>query len=313
MRIWNSLEQAKQELKILKAATAVTIGNFDGVHRGHQVIIERTVQLAKAFSGQAVVISFASHTETVLGKQPQLLNQPDIRKGLLAKLGVDALLEIEFNQQFATLSPEAFFQTWLVDGLRAQAIVIGYDFRFGAKGRGDFNLLQNLCASQQIIIEQIPPVQDQGDIISSSIIRQLIAGGDIELANRMLGYPFEIMGEVVLGEQRGRSLGFPTANIHLAPEYVLPAYGVYLVSFEALGQAYYGVASVGVKPTFGVYSPLIEVHLLDTTIDLYHKEARVRFLRFIRPEIRFRSVDELKEQIVRDIVIARKYLDPHLN
>jgi riboflavin kinase / FMN adenylyltransferase len=308
MRIWSSLEQVKQELSILKAYTAVTIGNFDGVHRGHQTIIHRTVQLAKAISGQAVVVSFASHTETVLGKQPQLLNQPAIRRNLLDKLGVDVLLEIEFNRQFATLSPEAFFQTWLIEGLKARAIVIGYDFRFGAEGRGDFNLLQNLNVSKQLMIEQIPPVLDKGAIISSSKIRQLITEGEIELANSMLGYPFEIMGEVVPGEQRGRSLGFPTANIHLAPEYLLPAYGVYFVSFAALGKVYYGVASVGVKPTFGVYSPLIEVYLLDTTVDLYHKDAKVSFLRFIRPEIRFQDSRELINQITQDVESAKRLL-----
>lgn len=309
MKIWNSLNQAKKYLTDLKINTAVTIGNFDGVHQGHQVIIQRTINLAREISGQAVAISFASHTDNAFGQQPPLLNQPVIRRELLAKMGLDALLEIEFDQQFAALLPEVFFQTWLVAGLKTRGIVVGYDFRFGSEGRGDFKLLQNLSSKKQIIVEQIPPVSENGEIISSSKIRQLIATGNIELANKMLGYPFVITGEVVPGEQRGRNLGFPTANIHLEPTYLLPAFGVYLVDFEIVEGKYYGVANVGLKPTFGVaLQPLTEVHLFGTTIDLYQKQARIRFLSFIRPEIRFKDSETLKRQISADVKKAQELL-----
>jgi riboflavin kinase / FMN adenylyltransferase len=308
MKIWKTLAEANEQLSALKTVSAVTIGNFDGVHQGHQAIIGRTIELAKRISGQAVVVSFSVHTEFALGHQPPLINQPVIRDELLSKLGFDALLEIEFDREFSALSPETFFQTWLVEGLKACSLVVGYDFRFGFEGRGDFNLLQQLCVAKQIMIEQIAAVAENEEIISSSKIRKLIAKGDIELANKMLGYPFEIAGVVVQGEQRGRILGFPTANIHLDPQYLLPAYGVYLVEFVVDRVIYYGIANVGVKPTFGVYTPLIEVHLLDTCLDLYQKEVRIRFLIFIRPEIRFSDAEALKTQIAKDVQVSRTYL-----
>ncbi|HBE79715.1 MAG TPA: riboflavin biosynthesis protein RibF, partial [Firmicutes bacterium] len=275
MRIWKSLAEAAEELTVLKAGTAVTIGNFDGVHRGHQRIIGRTIQLAQKIAGQAVVISFSNHSDLFLGRPTLLLNQPSIRHRLLNELGVDVLLEVEFSHSLANLSPEKFFNTWLIEGLKTKAIVIGHDFHFGAGGRGDFGLLLKEGAAKQIIVEQMPAITEKGEVVSSSKIRQLIADGDIKTANEMLGHPFEITGNVVTGEQRGRSLGFPTANIHLEPQYILPAYGVYWVSFTVDGMVLYGVANVGVKPTFGVYAPLIEVYLFDTNLDLYGKEVRV--------------------------------------
>jgi riboflavin kinase/FMN adenylyltransferase len=308
MKIWHSLAQANHELLSKKTNSTVTIGNFDGVHRGHQAIIGRTIQLAKQISGQAVVVSFTNHTEKFLGEQPGLLNQPVIRRELMAQLGLDALLEIKFDEHFAALTPEDFFQIWLVEGLQAHAVVVGHDFRFGAGARGDFQLLQILNVDNRMSIEQMPAVAENGEIISSSRIRQLIAAGSIEIANKMLGYPFEIEGIVVKGEQRGRTLGFPTANIHLGPEFLLPAYGVYLVDFTVDGVLYNGIANVGVKPTFGVYSPLIETYLLDTNIDLYQKNARIRFLRFIRPEIRFSDSEALKKQMIKDVQAGRRYL-----
>jgi riboflavin kinase/FMN adenylyltransferase len=309
MKIWKNLTQASEELKILNAVSAVTIGNFDGVHRGHQAIIRRTTELARQIAGYAIIITFSSHTNNVLDRQPPLLNQPPIRKELFSKQEFDGLLEIDFDQEFATLTPEAFFQTWLVEGLNARAVVVGYDFRFGAKGRGDFALLQKVANAKQILTEQLPAVVESGEIISSSKIRQLIMAGNIETANKMLGYPFQISGVVVKGEQRGRILGFRTANIHLDPEYVLPAYGVYIVDFAIEGTVFKGVASVGVKPTFGEYAPLIEVHLLDTECDLYYKEVRVSFLKYIRPEIHFPDADSLKTQIAKDVQEARAYIN----
>jgi riboflavin kinase/FMN adenylyltransferase len=308
MKIWHSLAQANHELLSQKTNSAATIGNFDGVHRGHQAIIGRTIQLAKQISGQSVVVSFTNHTEKFLGEQPELLNQPVIRRELMANLGLDALLEIKFDERFAALTPEDFFQIWLAEGLQAHAIVVGHDFRFGAGARGDFQLLQKLNLNNRMFIEQMPAVAENGEIISSSRIRRLLAAGNIEIANKMLGYPFEIEGIVVKGEQRGRTLGFPTANVHLGPEFLLPAYGVYLVDFTVDGVLYNGIANVGVKPTFGVYRPLIETHLLDTDIDLYQKNARIRFLRFIRPEIRFSDSEALKKQMNEDVQAGRRYL-----
>jgi riboflavin kinase/FMN adenylyltransferase len=312
MQIWNSIEEAGREVSAFDTNTysVVTIGNFDGVHQGHQAIIGRVVELARAKKLLSMVLTFTNHTGSLFGKRPPLLNQPDFRRELLQRQGLNALLEVEFDETVAKLSPERFFEEWLVEHLRVRNIVIGHDFKFGVKGSGDYRLLRKLAAEHPIEIEQIPPVLHQGTVISSSRIRHLIRHGHIEAANECLGYPFSVTGTVVTGEQRGRGLGFPTANIYQAPEYLLPAYGVYLVTFTVAGRAYDGIASVGVKPTFGVYDPLIEVHLFDVNLDLYRQTARVEFIRFIRPEVRFHNSNELREQIVKDIETAKGWIGP---
>lgn len=308
MQIWNSIEQAAQSIAAADTYSVVTIGNFDGVHRGHQAIIRRIVDLAEVKQLLSIVLTFANHTGSFLGKRPPLLNPSGLRRELLRCQGLDAVLEVEFDQSLAKLSPEKFFQEWLIERLRARAIVIGHDFKFGAKGLGNYRLLRKLGSMQQIDIEQIAPVLENGVVISSSKIRQLIRQGHIEPANQMLGYRYAIIGEVVKGEQRGRSLGFPTANIHLAPEYLLPGFGVYWVAFTVEGQTYDGIASVGVKPTFGVYEPLVEVHLFDVSLDLYYKTAQIEFEKFLRPEIHFPNANALQEQIKKDIETAKGFI-----
>jgi riboflavin kinase/FMN adenylyltransferase len=308
MRTWRSILQARQELNKIKKSTVVTIGNFDGVHRGHQNIMRRIGELARQTESMSVVLTFDSHSESLMGEQPLLLNTPLIRREFLAGQGIDCLLEVKFDRNFAGLEPELFFRTWLVEALHAKAVVVGYDFRFGAGRRGDFKLLQRLGWEELVTVERVAPVYEGKEIISSSRIRQLLAEGRVELANQMLGYAFVIEGEVVGGEQRGRKLGFPTANLHLAPEYLLPCYGVYLVRMTVASKSYFGLANVGIKPTFGRFLPLVEVYLFDLEIDLYGKTARVEFLKFIRPENRFSGPEALKTQIQRDIEAAKSYL-----
>ena len=308
MKIWNSILQARGELAKSKANTVVTIGNFDGVHRGHQAIIQRTVELAEQGENLALTLTFLNHTEGLWGEKPFLLNMPSIRRELLARLGLNFLLEIEFEANFAALEPEVFFQTWLIDALKVKTLVIGHDFHFGAGDRGDYHLLQELGAAKGVAIERLAPVYQDGTIISSSRIRELLAEGRIDHANQLLGYPFVIEGEVVTGEQRGRKLGYPTANIHLEPEFLLPCYGVYLVRLTSGTTAYFGIANVGIKPTFGKFSPLVEVYLFDLELNLYHQLVRVEFLKFIRPENRFSGPEALKTQIANDIQIAKSFL-----
>lgn len=308
MKIWNSILQARQEISKLKMSSVVTIGNFDGVHRGHQAIIRRTLELAQELNSLAIVLTFANHTEKVLGEAPLLLNTPLFRRALLARQGVDALLEVEFTPNLADMEPEIFFETWLIKGLNIKALVIGHDFHFGSGGRGEYRLLKLMADQAGILLERVAPLQEDGEIISSSKIRQMLAEGRIEQANRMLGYNFMIEGEVIKGEQIGRRLGYPTANIRLKPEYLLPCYGVYLVMLSFEDQSYFGIANVGIKPTFGKSYPLVEVYLFDVEINLYRKMVRVEFLRFIRPENRFAGPEALKAQIARDVETARSFL-----
>lgn len=309
MKIWQTILQARQELNKSKQTTVLTIGNFDGVHRGHQQIMRRTVDMARQHDSLAVVLTFKVHSDALMGEQPLLLNTSALRQSLLAREGIDRLLEVEFDRNFAALEAEVFFQTWIVQGLHAKGVVVGYDFRFGAGRRGNFELLQSLGRKEQVRIEQVPPVYEAGEVISSSKIRQLLAEGQTDLANRMLGYAFAIEGKVCKGEQLGRKLGFPTANVYLEPQYLLPCYGVYLVRLTDDDRSFFGVANVGIKPTFGKYRPLVEVYLFDVEVNLYGHLVQIEFLKFIRPENRFSGPEELKGQIARDVAVARSYLD----
>jgi riboflavin kinase/FMN adenylyltransferase len=308
MQTWKTILQARQELSKTKETTVVTIGNFDGVHCGHQAIMQRTVELAQQMNCLAVVLTFHNHTDDFWGEPPFLLNNPDIRQQLLAGQGIDRLLEVEFDRNFAALEPETFFHTWLRDGLHVQAVVVGYDFCFGANKRGNYQLLQGLGRDYQVMVERVPPVYLDNEVISSSKIRQLLAEGRIDRANRMLGYPFLVTGSVMHGKQIARQMGFPTANIHIDEKYLLPCYGVYLVKLSFAGKGFYGLANVGIKPTFGKSAPLIEVYLFDVEVNLYHQLVRVEFIKFIRPENRFSGPEALEKQIARDIEVARGYL-----
>lgn len=308
MKVWKTIYEAERELNAAHSQTVVTVGNFDGVHLGHQAIMSQVTRIAKTHQWLGLVLTFSNHTESFLGKAPPLLNTPAIRRALLAEQGIDAVLEVEFDHAFAELDPAVFFQKWLVEGLKVQAMVVGYDFRFGTGGQGDFALLRNLCQQSQIRLEQVRPVQVDGITVSSSAIRKYLAAGEIEIANQLLGYSFHIITEVIAGEQRGRKMGFPTANLFLDESYLLPRYGVYLVRVSSTGQIFYGVANVGVKPTFDGQVPLVEVYLLDTSINLYHRQVQVDFLYYLRPEVRFGGMTELQEQIQQDVARARELL-----
>ncbi len=309
MKIWQSILMARRELAAEKRQTAVTIGNFDGVHRGHQQIMRQTVELARPLGLTVVALTFLNHTESLLGESPLLINTPPLRRELLAKQGLDAVLEVPFDQGLAELEPETFLGTWLLEGLHARLIVVGYDFRFGREGRGDFQLLRDFGSAHGLEVERIAPILEKGMVIGSSKIRQLLAEGDLELANQMLGYPFVIEGPVVTGEQRGRTMGFPTANIRLEPRYLLPCYGVYLVRLQVGTRSYFGIANVGIKPTFQGSQPLVEVYLFDVEINLYQQLVRVEFLRFIRPENRFAGPEALRRQIEKDVKTAKGILE----
>jgi riboflavin kinase/FMN adenylyltransferase len=308
MEIWETILQARQELSKTKATTVVTIGNFDGVHRGHQVIMRRTADLARQMGGLAVALTFRNHTDSILGEAPFLLNSPEIRRELLRKQGIDRLLEVEFDRNFAALEPETFFQTWLREGLHTKAVVVGYDFGFGAQKRGDYQLLQDLGRACQVRIERMAPVYLDAEVVSSSKIRCLLAEGQIDRANQMLGYPFVITGEVTDGAKIARRMGFPTANLSPEPQYLLPCYGVYLVKLTFANKGFYGLANVGIKPTFGKSAPLVETYLFDVEVDLYNQQVWVEFIKFIRPENRFAGPEALKKQIARDIEVAKSYL-----
>lgn len=288
----------------------VGLGNFDGVHLGHQRIIKRLVEYARENQGTAAVFTFEPHPAMVLRPDaaPPLLLAPELKQRLIGSFGVDILLAIPFTREFALLSPEAFVREVLCAEIGVAAVFVGYNYTFGHRGAGTPETLRELGARYGFTVEVIPPVLVGGQPVSSTLIRGLIAAGKVEEAQRYLGYYPVFAGTVVSGAKRGTELGFPTANLEVDSQVLVPANGVYAVRAVVDGEVFLGVANIGVCPTFAGDAPVgrrVEVFLFDFHGDLYGKRLEVSFTRRLREERCFRSVAELVEQIRRDVAAAR--------
>jgi riboflavin kinase/FMN adenylyltransferase len=270
----------------------VAVGEFDGVHLGHRQVID----------GSDTVLTFEPHPLRVVRPEaaPKLLTSFEVKTDLIAQLGVDELVVIPFDQSFAAQSPQEFIDDVLVGTLHATTVSVGENFRFGHRAAGD---PQTLAADPRFETRIVPLVEVEGEIVSSSHIRALVGAGNVELAARMLGGPFQMRGEVVSGDRRGRELGFPTANLVPDEALVCPGHGVYVAQADGLC----AVVSVGVRPTFGTgRAVLVEAYLLDRDEDLYGRILRIDFFERLRGERRFDSVDALVEQMHRDVECARQ-------
>ena len=286
--------------------SVATIGNFDGVHRGHQAVIAQLREQADALGCSATVITFEPLPhEYFLGDQaPGRLTPLREKLVLFDRLGIDQLLCLPFNASLANLSAEDFIQQVLVDGLHIRRLVVGDDFRFGKGRSGDFALLQRTGRAQGFeVVDTRTHVCDEGERISSTRIRKALAQGDFALAEQLLGRPFTMSGRVIHGDKRGRTIGFPTANIR-ANHPVSPLRGVFAVHVEGLGN---GVANVGTRPTFDGKHYLAEIHLLDFTGDLYGQRITVQWQKKLRDERKFENFQALVAQIEKDIAAARQY------
>ena len=295
----------------------VTVGVFDGVHRGHQRIVARAEDAAGRTGLPVVIVTFDPHPDEVVrpGSHPPFLCSVRRRCELLAGLGVDAVCVIPFSYQFSQLGPDEFVRAVLVDRLHAAHVVVGEDFRFGHKARGDVALLAQLGDKYEFTAEGVPLLTESGVTISSTAIRDLIAAGDVAAAARDLGRPHRVEGVVVRGQQRGRGLGFPTANLEVQPHTAIPADGVYsgwLVSLDADGaelERWPAAISVGTNPTFDGRERTVEAYALDRDdLDLYGTHMAADFVTRIRGQARFGSVDELIRQMHRDVDDARTEL-----
>lgn len=289
----------------------VALGNFDGVHRGHQAVIGRALDLAKGWGVPAGVMTFEPHPRSVfIPDQPPFRLTPfRIKARLIEALGVDFLLMQHFDKAFATHTAEDFIRQVLVEGLGVRAVVVGYDFCFGKARSGNVALLKAQSGFETIAID----AQGGGDgqAFSSNKIRQALQDGKPELAAEILGRPWEIEGRVEIGDQRGRTIGFPTANLHLH-DYLRPAIGVYAVRAGIdLGTDtvwHDGVANLGRRPTFDKQDVILEAHLFDFDGDLYGRHLRVALAGYIRPERKFDGLPALKAQIAQDCDTARSIL-----
>jgi len=270
----------------------VAVGEFDGVHLGHREVIK----------GSDTVLTFEPHPLRVVRPEaaPRLLTSFEVKADLIARLGVEELVVIPFDHRFAAQSPQEFIEQVLVQTLAATRVSVGENFRFGHRAAGD---PQVLAAEESFETRVVPLVEIDGEIVSSSHIRALVGAGEVELADTMLGAPFQMRGEVVVGDRRGRTLGFPTANIVPDEALVCPGHGVYVA--RADGQC--AAVNVGVRPTFGTgRGVLVEAYLLDRDVDLYGHVLRVEFLTRLRGERRFDSVEALVEQMRLDVQRTRE-------
>ena len=292
--------------------TIVTIGTFDGVHLGHQKIVAQITKNAHALNCESLVLTFFPHPRMVLqGKSDlKLLNTINEKIDLLEKIGIDNLIIHPFDEKFAELDAKAFVSTILVDQLRVQKIIIGYDHRFGKNRTANIDDLINFGTQYGFEVEQISAQEIDEISISSTKIRTALEEGDIQLANEYLGYSYFLSGTVVKGKQLGRTIGFPTANISLEEDYKLvPQNGVYVVRAEIDGKTIYGMMNIGFNPTVQGKKKTIEVHLFDFDTDIYNRKIQVAFLQRIRSEKKFESVEVLKEQLKKDKVFSLDYLN----
>ncbi len=296
--------------------TVVTIGAYDGVHLGHQAVIDQVRTIAAELTALSVVLTFDRHPAMVVRPEsaPQLLTDPEQRLELLAATGIDATVVLPFDEDQSHESPESFVDRALVRGLRVRAVVVGEDFHFGAHRRGHVDLLEKLGRSNDFIVRPIELVERLDGVsepLSSTAIRRALAGGDVTLAANMLGRLHEVRGEVMRGDQRGRMLGFPTANVRVPGNMCLPADGVYAGWFERADGTHHRCAiNLGRRPTFYEHaeSSMLEAHLLDFDADLYDERVKVRFAHFLRSERKFDGVEAIVAQLKLDVAHARQLL-----
>ncbi len=295
--------------------TVVAIGNFDGVHLGHQSILQRAQDYGQKLNIPVVIYTFKPHPTLELRPQSpmKLLMTYEEKRHQLENLGIDYCVEEPFNAEFAGTSAHDFIHEILLKRLHAKVLIVGNDFAFGRMREGNTELLEKSCQQAGITLELAQPVLLEGKVISSSLVREALSGGLLADAEKFLGHPFFYRGEVVHGDKRGRIIGFPTANMKCGEKFpLLP--GVYATSVYWRGNSYFSVTNIGKRPTFQGTQELssiplkIETHILDQNFDLYGEALEVRFHHRIRDEKKFASIDELKIQIQSDVNLAKKLL-----
>ncbi len=306
MKIFHGTDNAN----ILRS-TVLTLGVFDGLHLGHQKIIQKVVSRAKAVNAIPTVITFDPHPRAVLYPEnaPPLLQTLDQRLANFEVLGIEQAIVIRFNREFAKQNAEAFLRDIVHERLQAKEVFLGKGFAFGKNRGGNIELLKKISAELGFFADEVPEITVRGQRISSSKIRELLAGGKINFARRMLGRPYGVEGQIIHGDQRGRTIGFPTANLKLRNR-VIPKYGVYATANLIDGKWQRSITNVGVRPTFDSdKEPSIESYIFDFDGDLYGNVLRVRFLHRIRDERKFGGIEELKAQIERDTRRALNYFN----
>ncbi|QKJ30927.1 bifunctional riboflavin kinase/FAD synthetase [Mucilaginibacter mali] len=299
MKIYHHID----EFKAVNGAV-VTIGTFDGVHQGHRKIISNIIELAKASGGESVLLTFFPHPRMILHPEDQslkLITTIAEKASLLEEMGVDHLIITPFSRDFSNQSPQEYIETVLVKQIGTKKIVIGYDHRFGKDRSGGLEDLQRLAPVYGFDVMEIPE-QDINEVaVSSTRIRTALLQSDIATANTFLGYPFFITGKVIRGDQIGRQIGYPTANIQPLETYkLIPGDGIFAVKLDIDGEQYKGMAYIGTRPTVNGITRNIEVNIFDFDREIYNQTVRMEFLHYIRGDAKFDSLDALKAQLAQD-------------
>jgi len=304
MQVISDVLQSNAEFKNV----VLTIGSFDGIHAGHQKVISRVIEEARRRGGTSALLTLRPHPRQIFAPNtpPNLLMDDRQKERCLRDLGLDVLWILPFTRETAAWEPETFVERILCERCRAVHVVVGHDFAFGHKARGDFALLQSLGESLGFTVEQVPPLIIEGERVSSTLIRELILEGELERAARLLTRPYAVAGIVQKGRGIGRELGFPTAN--LKPDgYTVPAHGVYAAKAYLDGECYIAAVNIGIAPTIRHDDVLIEAFLLDYSGNLLGRRIEVAFYKRLRPEKKFSSYEALRNAIDEDVAWVRQY------
>lgn len=306
MRLFHGIENAE-----IHRPTVLTLGVFDGLHLGHQLIIRTIAERARAVGATPTVITFDPHPRSVLHPEssPPLLQTLDQKVGGFGILGIEQTIVIRFTQEFSQMRAEDFLREVVKERLQAREVYLGRGFNFGHNREGNIDLLKKVSGELGFVAGEVPEVRLRGQRVSSSKVRQLLSQGRVNLARRMLGRPYGVEGLVIRGKERGHTLGFPTANLH-PQNRVIPAHGVYVTGTLLDGQWRRSITNVGTRPTFETATePSVETFVMNWSGDLYGDVIRVRFLYRLRDEKKFGSLDELRTQIKKDVARAESYFE----
>ena len=289
----------------------LTIGNFDGIHKGHGAILDKLKKEVKNLNLKTAILSFDPHPKVYFKDEKNfLINSKSKKLSTLQNMGIDYLIELDFDENLINLSFNDFEQSILIEKLNIKKLYLGKDFRYGNQRKGNIQTIKNLCIEKKIFFEEVNLINNttSNSKVSSSQIRQFIKDGDVHLANEALLYDFSVTNTVIKGDQRGRTINTPTANIEYPKDIITPSYGVYAVKVKILDKIYSGIANFGIRPTFNKNFPLLEAHIFDFDEDIYGNEIEVIFHSKIRDEKKFDGIKELLNQISLDITVAKQKL-----
>lgn len=308
MKVFNTIDEIKDI-----QASVVALGNFDGVHKGHQELIRRTVDSAREKGLKSAVFTFANHPKNVLAGKPVIKNilYPEDKEAIMEKMGVDYLFSMEFTEEIMHMSTADFIQRILLDAFKMKEAFCGFNYHFGYRAEGDPEVLLQAGRQLGFGINVLEPFEIDGNLVSSTFIRNLISEGLVDACEKYMGRNYSVGGQVVVGNRIGRTIGFPTLNILIDEAMVTPAHGVYVTCCYYNGTRYQSITNVGIRPTIGDEVKNIETHIFNFSKDIYGKDIKVEFLKKLRPEAKFDSFEALSAQIAQDCKDARDYHETH--